>query len=67
MKLSKVWLPKLSRFLRRLDLRGLHFKVIDYGHSFTNKTDAVDHETRHKASQVEEPKVPCYSAEHFYR
>ncbi|GAQ89324.1 Protein kinase-like superfamily protein [Klebsormidium nitens] len=52
---------------KKLNLRGLHFKLIDYGHSYTNKNDAIDHQTWRKASQVKEPKVPCYSTEHFYR
>jgi hypothetical protein len=50
-----------------VDLRGLHFKIIDYGHSSINKEQAVDTEKARKAKDFKSPAIPAVSTEQIYR
>jgi hypothetical protein len=50
-----------------VDLRGLHFKIIDYGHASINKEQAIDAEKARKAKDFKSPAIPSVSTEQIYR
>ncbi|GAQ86945.1 Protein kinase-like superfamily protein [Klebsormidium nitens] len=56
-----------DNFGERVDLRGLHFKIIDYGHAVAEHEKATDHDKRHKAQRFHMPKIPTFSLEKVYR
>jgi len=56
-----------DKFGERVDLRGLHFKIIDYGHAVANYDQATDHVTKHRAKKRGMPKIPFFSLEKIYR
>lgn len=52
---------------RSVDLRGLQFKIIDYGHAVIIKGEGKDQEKIQKAKRLKIPDVPAYSLEIPYR
>ncbi|GAQ86944.1 Protein kinase-like superfamily protein [Klebsormidium nitens] len=55
------------RFGSSVDLRGLHFKIIDYGHAAIDKQASQDYEKLRKAGKYETPAPPAISPENLYR
>lgn len=50
-----------------MDLRGLQFKIIDYGHAVIVKGEGKDEDKLRKARRLKVPDVPAYSLEIPYR
>jgi hypothetical protein len=56
-----------TQFGKTVDLRGLQFKIIDYGHAVIIKGEGKDQEKIQKAKRLKIPDVPAYSLEIPYR
>ncbi|GAQ86947.1 Protein kinase-like superfamily protein [Klebsormidium nitens] len=56
-----------TQFGKTVDLRGLQFKIIDYGHAVIVKGEGKDEEKLRKARRLKVPDVPAYSLEIPYR